>query len=99
MDRPTGPSITTRYCAASESAAARPGDNPEPPPANGAVEEMIGAGEHVVVRWCGRGHAPASGVPLDWRETHVFTLADGMVVRVREYRDWADALVAVGLHE
>ena len=61
------------------------------------VEELLGAGDQVVVRWRGGGIGRASGIPFEWNETHVYTLADQKVVRVREYRDRETALEAVGL--
>ena len=40
-----------------------------------------------------------SRVPVVWNETHVYTLADHKIVRVREFRDREAALEAVGLSE
>ena len=62
-----------------------------------AAEELIDAGERVVVRWRGWGRGRASGLPVDWRETHIYELRNGKVVAVREYRSWEQALTAVGL--
>ena len=36
-------------------------------------------------------------MPIDWRETHVYTLADGKIARVHEYRTWEEAVTAAGL--
>jgi ketosteroid isomerase-like protein len=63
------------------------------------VEEMVEAGDQVVVRWRGGGTGRASGIPMEWNETHVYTLADQKVLRVCEHRDWETALEAVGLRE
>ena len=63
------------------------------------AEEFIDAGDRVVVRWRGWGRGRASGLPIDWREAHIYRLRDGKVVEVREYRTWQDALNAVGLAE
>jgi ketosteroid isomerase-like protein len=59
------------------------------------VEEMVEAGDQVVVRWSGGGTGRASGIPVEWNETHVYTLVNRKVVGVREYRDWEAALEAV----
>ena len=63
------------------------------------VDEIRDAGEHVLVRWRGGGTARASGVPFDWREIHTYRVLAGKVVEVREYRELAEALKAVGLAE
>ncbi len=49
------------------------------------------------VHYIGRGSA--SGVDMDWRQSLVYTLRDGLIVRVEEYFDRAEALEAVGLSE
>jgi uncharacterized protein len=49
------------------------------------------------IRYTGR--ARASGVDMDWRQTHVYTLQAGKFVRAVEYFDRAKALEAVGLPE
>jgi ketosteroid isomerase-like protein len=63
------------------------------------AEDFILAGEQVVVplRWGGRGKG--SGVAVDERETWVFAVRDGVIVRVEEYRTTAAALEAAGLRE
>ena len=58
-----------------------------------AAEELIDAGERVVVRWRGWGRR-ASGLPVDWRDTHIYELPNGKVVAVREYRSWEIAPIA-----
>jgi ketosteroid isomerase-like protein len=63
------------------------------------AEEFIDAGERVVVRWRGWGEGRASGVPIDWRESHIYLLHNSKVVEVREYRSWPEALAAAGLTE
>ena len=61
------------------------------------IEEMIDAGEHVVVvvriELVGRG----SGVPLAHPAAHVWTLQNGQVRRCKGYLSRQDALAAVGL--
>jgi uncharacterized protein len=63
------------------------------------VEELFATGECVVVcvHFWGRGRE--SGVPVEIRETHVARLRDGKIIEVREYREKAEALAAVGLSE
>jgi ketosteroid isomerase-like protein len=43
------------------------------------------------------GHAKASGVPLDWRQCHIYTVQEAKVVRAVEYFDRDQALEAAGL--
>lgn len=62
-------------------------------------ERFIVEGDDVVVPVGGRLRGRGSGVEVDFRETWVFTLREGKVTRVREYRDTADALEAVGLRQ
>jgi ketosteroid isomerase-like protein len=63
------------------------------------VEELVDAGDSVVVRWRGSGRGRASDVPMEWREAHTYVVRDGKVVEVREFRNWPDALDAAGLSE
>jgi uncharacterized protein len=62
-------------------------------------QEFIDRGDSVVVgvRLVGRG--VSSGVSFEEYEFHVFTLRDRKVTEIREYRDRAQALEAVGLSE
>jgi ketosteroid isomerase-like protein len=61
------------------------------------IEELFVVSDRVVVcvRFWGRGRD--SGAPVEVRETHVARLRDGKIIEVREYRDKAQALEAVGL--
>lgn len=52
-------------------------------------------GDEVIVIWHGSGTGRASGAPVEWNETHRYTLRDGKVTEVREYRDLAAALEAL----
>jgi len=63
------------------------------------IERMVDADEHVVaiVRETGKGRS--SGVRLDQRIGMVFTLRDGLIRRVRLFRDREEALEAAGLSE
>jgi ketosteroid isomerase-like protein len=63
------------------------------------VEEWIDAGDDViaVIRIWGRGRA--SGVAVEQCQSHVWTLRDGKLWKLRRYETKADALKAVGLTE
>ena len=58
------------------------------------VEEVLQAGEHVVVHWHAWGKGRVSGAPLDWRETHLYGLRDGRIAEVWEFRTLEEALKA-----
>jgi ketosteroid isomerase-like protein len=61
------------------------------------IEELLEAGENVVafIRVAGRGRE--SGLVIEQRLPSVWTVRGGRVVRVRGYREDADALDAAGL--
>ena len=63
------------------------------------AEEVIDAGDQVVViaEWRGRGKT--SGVLTKWRYGGVWTLRDGKVTSIISYDDPAEALEAAGLSE
>jgi ketosteroid isomerase-like protein len=63
------------------------------------AEQVVDAGDQVVViaEWRGRGKA--SGVFTKWRYGGVWTLRGGKVTSLISYRDPADAFEAVGLSE
>ena len=60
-------------------------------------DEVIDAGHKVFawIRFEGRG--TGSGAPVQMEQAQVWTFRDGKVVRVEEYFDRAEALVAAGL--
>ena len=60
------------------------------------IDEVRDHGDKVIVSWRGSGTGRVSGAPVEWHETHVYKLRDGKVTEVREYRDLAVALNAVG---
>ena len=62
-------------------------------------EEIIDAGDQVVVVAHHKGRGQASGVEVDTRFYEVYTLRQGKVSRVDEYIERAEALEAVGLSE
>jgi ketosteroid isomerase-like protein len=63
------------------------------------IEELIDAGDRVVVVTHHRGRGRASGVEVDTRFYEVYALHGGKVSRVDEYADRAEALEAAGLRE
>jgi ketosteroid isomerase-like protein len=63
------------------------------------VEEIIDAGDQVVVVAHHQGRGRASGVEVDTRFYEVYTLREGKVSRVDEYTERAEALEAAGLRE
>jgi ketosteroid isomerase-like protein len=62
-------------------------------------EEIIDAGDQVVVVAHHQGRGRKSGVKVDTRFYEVYTLRKGKVSRVDEYNEMAEALEAVGLQE
>lgn len=61
------------------------------------VEELIDAGDRVVVVLRLHGRARGSAREVDMSETHVLTMRDGKVAEVHEYATKAEALEVVGL--
>jgi uncharacterized protein len=58
-------------------------------------DELIDAGEHVVVLGRYRGRAKETGKPLDVPFAHIWTFRDGKAVRFRQFLDtagWVEAL-------
>jgi ketosteroid isomerase-like protein len=64
---------------------------------NVTIEEIIDAGEQVLVVAYHRGRGRESGVKVDTRFYEVYSLREGKVWRVDEYTDRAEALEAAGL--
>lgn len=60
-------------------------------------EELIDAGDHVVVPGRVLGRGKRSGAPVDLAMTIVYTVRDGRIVRARNFESRADALRASGL--
>ena len=67
--------------------------------AKATAERIVDAGDTVVVvaKWEGRGKG--SGIRLAERAGSVWTISDGKVTRIVNYRDPAEALEAAGLSE
>jgi ketosteroid isomerase-like protein len=64
------------------------------------IEDLIAAdGGRVVTLLHLTGRGRNSGVPLDFRETLIWTIRGGRVVHVKEYYDHAEALEAAELRE
>ena len=61
------------------------------------LEEVIDAGERVFVQVRGFGRGHASGIELEDRRYHVFTVRDGSVIRFEVHSDRAEARAAAGL--
>jgi ketosteroid isomerase-like protein len=62
-------------------------------------EELIDAGDHIVVPMCLSGKARSTGLPLAYHAIHVWTLRDGKATRLRLYESRERALAAVGVSE
>jgi len=60
-------------------------------------EQVIDAGEHVVVILHQRGRHRTTGMPVDMRLAQVFTVRDGLQVRMEMYADPEEALAAAGV--
>jgi ketosteroid isomerase-like protein len=63
----------------------------------GELEDIIDAGEHVVVFGRIRGRGKTSGIEVDAAISNVFTLRDGKIVRLALIPDRDEALRQVGL--
>jgi ketosteroid isomerase-like protein len=62
-------------------------------------EEFIDAGESVLVTVHFSGRGRASGIEVDARLYEVYTLRDGMIVRMDEFTERSAALEAAGFSE
>jgi len=62
-------------------------------------EDYIDAGERVVVILNQRGRSKATGIPVEMRFAQVWTLRDGLGIRMDLYASVEEALEAVGLAE
>jgi ketosteroid isomerase-like protein len=63
------------------------------------VDSFHDAGEQVVSLCRQRARSKTTGVPVDMSFAMVWTLRDGLEVRMEMYADWAEALEAVGLEK
>ena len=62
-------------------------------------EELIDAGDRLLLTGYWRGHGTGSGLPVEQRFFEVFALRRGMIVRHEIFFDRAEALDAAGLSE
>jgi ketosteroid isomerase-like protein len=62
-------------------------------------EEFIDLGEHLVVPIYTAGHGRASGIKVESRVVHIWTIRDGKATRFRVYGTRQEALEALGLTE
>jgi uncharacterized protein len=62
-------------------------------------EEFIEAGDQVVVIYRAVGRGKSSGIELDSRFGHIWTILDGSAVRIEMFSSPADALEAAGVQE
>jgi uncharacterized protein len=63
------------------------------------VEEWIDAGDDVIAVMHIWGRGKRSGVPVEARQSHVWTVREGKLLRLRVYDTRDEALKAVGLGE
>jgi ketosteroid isomerase-like protein len=63
------------------------------------AEEFVDAGDSVLVTVYFAGRGRTSGIEVDTRMFEVYTLRDGLVIRMDEFTDRTEALEAVGLSE
>ncbi len=63
------------------------------------IEELHQAGDRIVVIAQQRGHAKATGLPVDMRFGQVWTIRDGKQVRMQMYASPEEAMRAVGVGE
>jgi ketosteroid isomerase-like protein len=63
------------------------------------IDEIIDAGDHVVLTDQQTGRGKGSGVPLDQQTFWVYTLRDRKIVHVKWFRTRQEALKAAGLSE
>ena len=63
------------------------------------LEELIDAGEQVIVAATGRGRGRASGAEVEWSQYGVWMIRDGKVIRVVWFPTRDEALKAAGLSE
>jgi uncharacterized protein len=62
-------------------------------------EEFIELGEHLVVPIYTAGHGRASGIRVERRVVHIWTIRNGKATRFRVYESRQQALEALGLDE
>jgi ketosteroid isomerase-like protein len=63
------------------------------------INELIDAGDRVLVGTTARGRGKQSGVESGWHLWHLWTLREGKIVRGEGFTDRDEALEAAGLSE
>jgi ketosteroid isomerase-like protein len=63
------------------------------------IEEVVDAGDQVIVVARQRGKARQGGPPVEQRLAQVWTFRDGLIARMNMYADGEEALEAAGLEE
>ena len=62
------------------------------------IDEILDAGDRVVVLATLRGRGRGSGADVERRQGYVWTLRDGKVIRFQWFNDPDDATSAAGVH-
>jgi ketosteroid isomerase-like protein len=62
------------------------------------IDEMLDAGDRVVITATLRGRGRASGADVERRQGYVWTLRDGKAVRFQWFNEPDEALIAAGVH-
>jgi ketosteroid isomerase-like protein len=62
-------------------------------------EELLDAGERVVMLFCMKATGVSSGLALEPQDAMVFKVSDGKVVRIDYYNNRSEALKNVDLEE
>jgi ketosteroid isomerase-like protein len=63
------------------------------------LDDLLDAGDRVVAFWSQRMIGRGSRVPVEFDSAQVWIIRDGVVTRINNYSDRAEALEAVGLKE
>jgi len=63
------------------------------------VDHCLDRGDRVVMLGHTTGAGRLSGIPVEFPVATVIDLEDGVIVRYRTYREWEEALAAVGERE
>ena len=63
------------------------------------IEEVLDAGQSVVVIFREQGRGKSSGVPVAQQHPQLWTFRDGLIIRWESFRTRAQALEAAGLSE
>jgi ketosteroid isomerase-like protein len=64
-----------------------------------SVDDVVDAGGHVLVFWRQRMTGRGSGAPVHFDSAQVWTVQDGLILRIENYTERTEALEVVGLRE